>query len=324
MLDPAVRAPVHALPLAGHDHAGVGGEDAGDHRPADRRALHPRGALRHPGAAVRRAPSRADRAVLHRRSGRGRARPATGLQGRRRQQGHPPPRRRAVLRARPGPAGRARGLHPLADHAQRQAPAVAALPGRRRAAHHPHPGGAGHVRRDHHRRDGHQPPAPARAARAAAGGGAGRGGLHRGVPRVPRRRAVGRGELPQRGADLPRRRRARTGVLHQGRRLPGRPAAGDRVHQARTAREPRRHAAPAVLRAGGAGRPGGAVGLPRQRPGRARALRAALGALSGTGAGDAGVLHRGPGPAPGRVLDRFSEHEEEAMDEAPWAAPAPL
>ena len=24
------------------------------------------------------------------------------------------------------------------------------------------------------------------------------------------------------------------------------------------------------------------------------------------------------------TLDRFSEHEEETMDEAPWAAPAPL
>ncbi len=207
---------------------------------------------------------------------------------------------------------------------KRQPPGCVARAPARRAPR--APGRPYHVRRDHHRGDGHQPPAAAGAARAAPAGGAGRGGFHRGVPCLPRRRPVRGGELPQRAADLPRRRRARARRLHQGWRLPRRIVAGDRVHQARAAREPRRHLAPAVLRARCAGRPCDFGPLPRHGPGRRAALRAAVGAAPGAGAGDAGLLHRGAIAALESFdLQRFSEYEDEVPAEASWtvAAPAP-
>ena len=172
----------------------------------------PAGALRHSRRGVRGAAARAHRPVLQPRRRQGRARPGAGLEGDRRQQAHHPARDRAVLRARPGAADRARGLHPHADGAQRPAPAVPADAGL----------GAPRTTRT---QEGLATFAEiitgaidiSRLRRIAlrvrdGEAGAGRRRLHRRVPRLPRGGPERSRELPQRRARVPRRRRARQGA----------------------------------------------------------------------------------------------------------------
>ena len=78
--------------------------------------------------------------------------------------------------------------------------------------------------------------------------------LHRGVPRIPRRRPERGRELPQRRARFPWRRRARRQLLHQGRRVPGRRDDRPHVHPQGAAGRTRRTAADAVRRAPDHGR----------------------------------------------------------------------